>query len=669
MVKKRRYSIGVLIGGVHTNFPKEIIKGVIIAAKELDVDVYFFLGTQTKGFFQDVIGVYSSNSYDYQFNTIHDYSLISGLDGLIISFGTLGKYLNNPDAVAFAKKFNSIPTVFLTEMVDAENCHSLISDNYQGICLVMEHLINHHGCTKILYMDGPENNTDAMERKRAYLDMMKKYSLPVTEDMIARGDYSEFVDAEVEKLLDRNPHAHAIVFANDDMAASGYKVTSRRSLRVGKDILFTGYDNSETATGLLPPLTTVTQDGVTMGREAVYDMVKRFKGKPVQSKRIPVSLVRRESCGCQPADIAEKPSQDLSLEIQKLTRTLAYMKQESVNFQRKSWFIPLLARDLNDCIDDEAEFCFQVMNKMKELHANSAYLFLLDPAIVYNGVSDWTCPDNLRLASYYRHGRAMSYQVNDRPLVTKENNISKMMDDGDRHKFMIFLLFSGERQYGLLACDIEQDDFSFFYVVSLQLGLSLRYLEISKAEAEHRHELSHDIEVIRDQNRVLDIMSNHDELTGLLNLRGFTEHAEQLRTRLASPRKAYIIYGDLDHLKEINDSWGHPEGDYALKSLASILKDSLRSTDIIARIGGDEFLALVVSDMDAFDDVFRSRIKTACSALNEQSEKPYYVEVSLGIMGFDLEWSTDIQKMVAAADKKLYEAKKRRKPSVRKETS
>ena len=93
------------------------------------------------------------------------------------------------------------------------------------------------------------------------------------------------------------------------------------------------------------------------------------------------------------------------------------------------------------------------------------------------------------------------------------------MEDGERHQFMIFLLFSGERQYGLLACDIQQEEFPFFYVISLQIGLSLRYLEISKAEAARRREMTKDLEVIRERNRILGIMSANDELTGLLNLR------------------------------------------------------------------------------------------------------------------------------------------------------
>ena len=73
MEEKKRYNLGVLIGGVHTYFPKEHIKGISEAASELDVNVCFFLGTRTKDFFEDVLGSKQKNSYDYQFNTIHDY--------------------------------------------------------------------------------------------------------------------------------------------------------------------------------------------------------------------------------------------------------------------------------------------------------------------------------------------------------------------------------------------------------------------------------------------------------------------------------------------------------------------------------------------------------------------------------------------------------------------
>ena len=214
MNKHKRYNVGILIGGVHTYFPKEHISGIATAAKELDINVCFFLGTQTQDFFEDMLGGTHKDSFDYQFNTIHDYSLMGGLDGLIINYGTLGLQLKNETAEKFARKFNSIPTVFLTEIVHAHNCHSLICDNRQGIQLVMEHLTQEHNCQKILFVAGPAQNTDANERKNTYLEMMAKYHLPVNPKMIAQGDYSEFVDKQIEKLLDDNPDAQAIVFAN-----------------------------------------------------------------------------------------------------------------------------------------------------------------------------------------------------------------------------------------------------------------------------------------------------------------------------------------------------------------------------------------------------------------------------------------------------------------------
>ena len=188
MEEKKRYNLGVLIGGVHTYFPKEHIKGISEAAAELDVNVCFFLGTRTKDFFEDVLGSKQKNSYDYQFNTIHDYSLIGGLDGLIINYGTLGIQLREVDPNEFARKYNGITTVFLTEVVDVPNCHSLICDNKGGIAMVISHLVEEHHLSRILFMAGPEHNTDAIERKEAYLETMKKYGLPVTHGMIAQGD-------------------------------------------------------------------------------------------------------------------------------------------------------------------------------------------------------------------------------------------------------------------------------------------------------------------------------------------------------------------------------------------------------------------------------------------------------------------------------------------------
>jgi diguanylate cyclase (GGDEF)-like protein len=236
--------------------------------------------------------------------------------------------------------------------------------------------------------------------------------------------------------------------------------------------------------------------------------------------------------------------------------------------------------------------------------------------------------------------------------------MSEYMTGDTAHQYTFFLLFSGERQYGLLAMDIDSADFGFCYIISLQLGLVFRYQEARKLEAAH-------IEMMRQENLALDILSGFDNLTGLLNRRGFMEQMNILRPQQGS-RHAYMIYGDLDHLKEINDTWGHPEGDYAIHATGQILKNALRDSDILGRIGGDEFIAFVFSDSETFADAFRKRVSAACQDLNATSDKPYYVEISLGITAFDFTANTDIQKIISRTDTLLYESKKNRRASIQK---
>ena len=180
--------------------------------------------------------------------------------------------------------------------------------------------------------------------------------------------------------------------------------------------------------------------------------------------------------------------------------------------------------------------------------------------------------------------------------------------------------------------------------------------------------MSRDLELVCERNRVLGVISKYDELTGLLNLRGFTEQIKKLCSSEINQR-AYIICGDLDHLKEINDTWGHPAGNFALQSVARIFGGCLRSQDTLARVGGDEFLILLNCEEENFQDIFRKRIKDACTVFNTESDKPFLVEISLGIAEFHPKPDINTQEIIALADKDLYEAKKHRRKSVRRPES
>ncbi len=153
-----------------------------------------------------------------------------------------------------------------------------------------------------------------------------------------------------------------------------------------------------------------------------------------------------------------------------------------------------------------------------------------------------------------------------------------------------------------------------------------------------------------------------DALTGLANRRGFTMLAEQ-HMRLAARKRVpfTILFADLDDLKRINDEEGHDAGDAAIRSVAEIFRSTLRESDIVARLAGDEFVVLV-ADTDARGlDVVRRRIARAFAKHN--AEHGAHLQCSIGSASFDPSAPEPLADLVANADKRMYAAKRERKGS------
>ncbi|MGZ8847097.1 MAG: GGDEF domain-containing protein, partial [Pyrinomonadaceae bacterium] len=160
----------------------------------------------------------------------------------------------------------------------------------------------------------------------------------------------------------------------------------------------------------------------------------------------------------------------------------------------------------------------------------------------------------------------------------------------------------------------------------------------------------------------LQSLSLVDELTGLYNRRGFLAVSEQSLSEIRLNDKIpAIVYADLDGLKEINDSLGHHEGDRALAKAAEILKESFRSSDIVARIGGDEFVVLAAVGADESPESLSMRLQDNFDASNALRNRPYNLAVSVGIAHFDDEQNHSIEELMAQADRAMYEDKRRKR--------
>jgi len=161
-----------------------------------------------------------------------------------------------------------------------------------------------------------------------------------------------------------------------------------------------------------------------------------------------------------------------------------------------------------------------------------------------------------------------------------------------------------------------------------------------------------------------------DELTGLYNRRGFMAIAEhQLRVGRRSGRGMLLFFIDVDGLKQINDSFGHSEGDRVVKRTAEALEKTSRDSDVVARLGGDEFAVLAIEASGHSEATIRTRL---CEDLKSISagESRYAISLSLGAARFDPRGSTSMGELMVQADRAMYEQKRRRsKPLVDTATS
>ncbi len=176
--------------------------------------------------------------------------------------------------------------------------------------------------------------------------------------------------------------------------------------------------------------------------------------------------------------------------------------------------------------------------------------------------------------------------------------------------------------------------------------------------------ISKDITELKNMEEKLKALALSDELTGLYNRRGFFTLVEQL-LKLSRRQKTgiFMLYADADNLKEINDTWGHKEGNLVLIDIANILKKNYRESDIIARIGGDEFVVIPVGTTGDNIEEITARLQKSIQDHNAKENRSYKLSLSVGIAYYDPENPCSIEELLAQGDKLMYEQKKYKQKS------
>lgn len=150
-----------------------------------------------------------------------------------------------------------------------------------------------------------------------------------------------------------------------------------------------------------------------------------------------------------------------------------------------------------------------------------------------------------------------------------------------------------------------------------------------------------------------------DELTGLYNRRGFLMLAEQqLKLAQRTKKESLLVYIDVDGLKSINDTLGHTEGDLAIRQTAAVLKLTFRGSDILARIGGDEFSAFAIETREGAAPILLARLQKHVQELNAQPSHQHLLSLSVGMTRCHPENASSIETLLVEADKELYDQRR-----------
>lgn len=301
-------------------------------------------------------------------------------------------------------------------------------------------------------------------------------------------------------------------------------------------------------------------------------------------------------------------------------------------------------------IKDMDELYDIIHEVFQEYGITQCYICLYDNPILNSGKKDFEIPETIKRGIFYCNG------IKQKNIAFDSNNIlpDTYLEQEERFDMTCMSLFSDHYQYGYIITSLSAVDLLLYESLRSQISASVRNIELFKRRKESD-------EILKETNQRLLYLSIRDELTGLLNRRGFFRKVDAMMKKIKKQGGSFaLLFGDLDKLKQINDIYGHKEGDKALVEVGFLLESILGKGDIIARVSGDEFI-IILKDISEESEAQKrvEDIRTSFKNLNSDLEKPYKISMSLGYCIYDPDIHEGVDDMIGVADKLLYIDKSR----------
>lgn len=305
------------------------------------------------------------------------------------------------------------------------------------------------------------------------------------------------------------------------------------------------------------------------------------------------------------------------------------------------------------------DYYAQILKSLHHIGCETGYLYLFEKPFKYHA-GEVLQRDLEWLFKSYHYGANIHTVPEEEQRIKADKVFSNDYLARDRrHTTIAASLYVREYQYGMLLCEPNNSDFlNELELITYQISSAVRTIEILQDQEKI-------LTALHAKNLALENMSKIDELTKVYNRRGFYEAASKMIEKPENKDRTLIVcYADMDNLKMVNDSYGHIEGDFAIKALAECICKLFGSEAVVGRMGGDEYAAVAFKDLAGSAEEIYAAKKKCIEELNSRAEKPYRISLSIGLYECVCSDSYDLKAAMDKADDDLYKGKAKRKKEI-----
>ena len=621
-----RKKIAVFIASIDREYQQDFTAALASATSGSNVDICIF---NTQGHMN--VEISSSEAGESMIYGLPDLDTFDGIISLPATMGNeiaLNKVMDVLKPVAKSGK----PHVSID--VPQENAVCIQFDDQVSVSEIIEHMIEEHGARRFAFVTGPADSPVSAARVNACMAEMRKHGLEPDNKLVFSGEWTRVGGRRAaEQILEPGGELpDAVICANDDMALSVIECFNERGIMVPQDVAVTGFDALREA--LLRGLTTVRRPINRSARKAIEVLCKWIDGEVPESRTIilPTIPIYGETCGCiQNNEHVNEKLRALGTERWNMETILT----------RVSMFSGSMAG-----VGDEAEAAERIDEFVESWGIRKMFL-CVDPSICRN-IEGREFTRNYPEEMLLLFGKADGERIPSVMFPTKDLIPEDRRKPEDQGSLVFCPLYYRDRNFGYVAIELGSGTGSALYSVLMLLNGALMSLYLQTN--------------IRRYASTIESMAVHDIMTGMLNRRGFMEQAPKVMEQAGKEGKYFVMISvDMDHMKFINDEYGHLTGDEAIGRMGKALRILETRNMTPVHISGDEFLAYGISDSLEDAQGLIDVVNAEMDRINRNDPWICDISASLGVYAAIPDGKDDMDQFLTRADRAMYAEKNRKK--------